>query len=97
MKALFIAYNQAYYEEIAQTLNANGIQGFTEWDEIKGHGSNTGEAHYGSHAWPTLNNAILSITDDEKVDQVLETLHEKDLKTPELGLRVFVWNIEKTI
>ena len=97
MKAIFITYNQAYYEEIAKTLNDNGVKGFTEWDEIKGHGSNKGEAHYGSHAWPTLNNAIISIVDEDKVDGVLNALHEKDEKAPELGLRAFVWNIERMI
>ncbi len=97
MKAILITYNQAYYDEIAAVLNANGVTGFTEWDEIKGHGSTTGEPHYGSHAWPTLNNAIISIVDDDKVDGILKQLHEKDLKAPGLGLRAFVWNVEGMI
>ena len=94
MKAIFIAYNQAYYEEIAKMLNENGVTGYTEWDEIKGHGSETGEAHYGTHAWPTLNNAILTMVADDKVTPILNTLKEQDQKTPELGLRAFVWNVE---
>ena len=89
MKAILITYNQAYYDEIAKVLNDNGT--------IKGHGSNTGEPHYGTHAWPTLNNAIISIVDDDKVDGILNQLHEKDLKTPDLGLRAFSWNVEKMI
>ena len=97
MKAILITYNQAYYDEIAKVLNDNGVKGFTEWDEINGHGSDTGEPHYGTHAWPTLNNAIISIVDDDKVDGILNQLHEKDLKTPDLGLRAFVWNVEKMI
>ena len=97
MKAILITYNQAYYDEIAKVLNDNGTKGFTEWNEIKGHGSDTGEPHYGTHAWPTLNNAIISIVDDDKADGILNQLHEKDLKTPDLGLRAFCWNIEKMI
>ena len=50
-----------------------------------------------THAWPTLNNAIISIVDDDKVDGILNQLHEKDLKTPDLGLRAFSWGIEKMI
>ena len=46
MKAIFIAYNQAYYDEIATMLSVKGVKGFTEWNEIKGHGSETGEPHY---------------------------------------------------
>ena len=97
MKAILITYNQAYYDEIAKILNDHGVKGFTEWNEIKGHGSETGEPHLGTHAWPTLNNAVISIMEDDKVDSVLRDLHERDEKAPELGLRAFVWNIEKMI
>ena len=97
MKAILITYNQAYYDDIAAVLNANGVKGYTEWDEIKGHGSKTGEPHLGSHAWPTLNNAIVSVVEDDRVDGILNTLREKDLQAPELGLRAFVWTIERMI
>mgnify|MGYP004449708315 CR=1 FL=1 len=97
MKAIFITYNQAFYEEIAQVLNANGVKGYTEWNEIKGHGSDQGEPHFGTHAWPTLNNASISIVEDHQGDGILNQLHEKDEKAPELGLRAFTWNVEKTI
>ena len=97
MKAILITYNQAYYDEIAMVLNTYGVKGYTEWNEIKGHGSETGEPHLGTHAWPTLNNAVISIMEDDKVDSVLKDLHERDEKAPELGLRAFVWNIEKMI
>ena len=97
MKAIFIAYNQAYYKEIAELLNHNGVKGFTEWNEIKGHGSETGEPHYGSHAWPTLNNAMLTFVNDDLVDDIMLQLHEKDAKTPELGLRAFCWGIERMV
>ena len=97
MKAILITYNQAYYDDIAKVLNDNGVKGYTEWDEIKGHGSEQGVPHMGSHAWPTLNNAIVSMVDDDKVDGILHDLHERDVKAPELGLRAFVWQVEKMI
>ena len=97
MKAILITYNQAYYDDIAKVLNAHGVKGYTEWDEIKGHGSEKGEPHLGTHAWPTLNNAIITVMDDDRVEGVLHDLHEHDEKAPELGLRAFVWQIEKMI
>ena len=97
MKAILITYNQAYYDDIAAILNVNGVKGYTEWDEIKGHGSETGEPHLGSHAWPTLNNAMISVVEDNRVDGILKALQEKDLNAPELGLRAFVWTIERMI
>ena len=97
MKAIFVTYNQAYYDDIAAVLNANGVKGYTEWDEIKGHGSDKGEPHLGTHAWPTLNNALVSFVEDDKVEGVLRDLRARDEKAPELGLRAFVWNIERMI
>ena len=97
MKAILVTYNQAYYDEIAEALNANGVKGYTEWNEVKGHGSETGEPHLGTHAWPTLNNAIITVVEDDRVEGILEAFREKDLHAPELGLRAFVWAIEKMI
>lgn len=60
MKAIFVSFNQAYYEMILNVMDRNNIRGFTYWNEVQGRGSKTGEPHYGSHAWPTLNSAILA-------------------------------------
>ena len=97
MKALFISFNQAYYEMILSIMDRSNIRGFTFWETVQGRGSQKGEPHYGSHAWPTLNSAILAMVDDEKVDPFLDLLHKMDMQTEAQGLRAFVWNIEKSI
>ena len=96
MKSIFIAYDQAYNMEIADAMEEIGVRGFTMWQDIAGRGSETGEPHLGNHAWPTMNNAILTFVPDEKVDDILEMVRAKDEDTPALGLRAFVWNIEKS-
>ena len=97
MKAILITFDQAYYERIIDALERNNCRGFTAWQEVQGRGSVNGEPHYGSHAWPSLASAIITMVDDAKVDTVLDFLHEMDVATPKLGLRAFVWAIEKTI
>lgn len=97
MKAIFISFNQAYFETIQHIMDRNNIRGFTYWEEVQGRGSKNGEPHYGSHAWPTLNSAILAMVEDEKVDLFLDVLHKLDIQTEAQGLRAFVWNIEKSI
>ena len=82
--------------EIADAMEEIGVRGFTMWQDIAGRGSETGEPHLGNHAWPTMNNAILTFVPDEKVDDILEMVRAKDEDTPALGLRAFVWNIEKS-
>lgn len=97
MKAVFITYNQAYYEKLITTMDRMNLRGFTSWDEVQGRGSATGDPHYGNHAWPTMNGALMTIVDDEKVDKFLDVLHQIDNETPAQGLRAFVWNVEKSI
>ncbi len=96
MKGIFIAYDQAYNMEIADVLERTGCRGMTMWHDISGRGSETGEPHLGNHAWPTMNNAILSFVPDEKVDGILAAVRAMDEETPALGLRAFVWNVEKS-
>ena len=96
MKTLFIAYNQAFNMEIADILEEQGCRGYTMWREITGRGSVTGDPHEGTHAWPTLNNAMLAVVDDDKVDAIFEKLYEKDHEFEKLGLRAFMWNVERS-
>ena len=96
MKSIFIAYDQAYNMEIADAMQEIGLRGFTMWQDIAGRGSETGEPHLGNHAWPTMNNAILTFVPDDKVDAILAMVRAKDEETPALGLRAFVWNVEKS-
>ncbi|MBO5272224.1 MAG: hypothetical protein J6B30_05355 [Muribaculaceae bacterium] len=97
MKSILITFDQAYYERIVDMLERNNCRGFTAWQEVQGRGSIKGEPHYGSHAWPSLASAIITVVEDNRVESVLKILHEMDLATPKLGLRAFVWNIEQTI
>ena len=95
MKGIFFAYDQAYNMEIADALQDLGVRGFTMWQDIAGRGSQSGEPHLGNHAWPTMNNAMLAFVEDDKVDEILAMVRAKDEETPDLGLRAFVWNVEK--
>lgn len=97
MKSVLITFDQAYYERIMEILDQLNCRGFTYLDQVRGRGTHKGEPHYGSHAWPSMCSAILTVVDDNKVDPLLEVLHKMDMQTERLGLRAFVWNIEKTI
>lgn len=97
MKAIFIAFDQAHYERIVDMLNRNNCRGFTAWEQVQGRGSQSGDPHYGTHAWPSMASSILTIVDDDRASRVLQKLHEMDLETPKLGLRAFAWTIEQSI
>ena len=97
MKSVLITFDQAYYERIMALLDRLNCRGFTFLENVQGRGSKTGDPHFGSHARPSMCSAILTVVDDNKVDPLLDTLHKMDLQTEQLGLRAFVWNIERTI
>ncbi len=97
MKSVFITFDQAYYEQIIGTLDRLNCRGFSYFEQVKGRGSKTGEPHFGSHAWPSMCSAIITMVDDNKVDPLLDALHKLDTRTEKLGRRAFVCNIEKTI
>jgi len=90
MKSVLITFDQAYYERIMALLDRLGCRGFTYLEK-------TADPLLESHAWPSMCSAILTVVEDNKVDSLLDTLHKMDLQTEQLGLRAFVWNIERTI
>lgn len=94
MKAVFISYNQSITEEVEEILDKLSIRGFTQWTGIIGRGTNKGLMHEGTHTWPELNNAHLTIVEDEKVPLLLEQLHSLDKEFEDQGLRAFVWGVE---
>lgn len=97
MKAILITFDQAHYERIIELLQRHGTRGFTAWPQVTGRGTKTGEPHYGSHAWPSLAQAIITMVDDEKAPGIMQDLKALDDERPRLGLRAFLWPIEAQI
>lgn len=97
MKSIFIAYDQAHHEAIVDILDRCSCRGFTSFGTVQGRGSEKGEPHYGSHAWPSLASAMLTVVADDKADDLLDRLRRLNESKPRLGLRAFVWTVERTI
>ena len=81
MKAFFLSYNQAVTDRVNRMLDELGVRGFTRWGLTEGRGSYTGEPHYGTHAWPSMNSSILAIVEDEKIPQLLDAVRAIDATT----------------
>ena len=73
------------------------VRGYTSWEEVMGCGSETGDPHLGDAVWPVLNSAIISITDDERCEALLEALRALDAANPLLGVRAFWWEVGGTL
>lgn len=97
MKAVFLVFNQAIVEKVEYMLDKLNVRGFSQWENIQGRGSVDGDPHYGNHTWPEINVATLVVVEDEMVDIILEKVKKIDEINKEVGIRAFVWSIEKAI
>ncbi len=97
MKSIFIVFNQANTERVEYMLDQLNIRGFTFFEQVQGRGTKDGEPHRGTHTWPEMNSAVIAIVEDEEVDEVLKVVHRIDRRNPEVGIRAFVWNVERTV
>ena len=95
MKGIFIAFDQAHKDAVISTLDRLNCRGFSFIEQLQGRGSKTGEPHYGTHAWASMNSGIITMVDDAIVDKLLAALKKIDENAEMLGLRAFVWNIEQ--
>ena len=97
MKSVMIVFNQANTERVEYLLDTLDIHGFTFLEDVQGRGTNGGEPHRGTHAWPEMNSCVITVVDDEQVVPLLEAVKKLDLRNEEVGVRAFVWNIEATV
>jgi nitrogen regulatory protein PII len=97
MKAIFIVFNQANTERVEYMLDRIGIRGFTWWENVQGRGSVAGEPRKGTHTWPEMNSAVITVVPDEKVDEILARVKKIDSINDEVGIRAFVWNVETMV
>ena len=95
MKSIFIAFDQAHKDAVISVLEHNNCRGFSYFEQMQGRGSKTGEPHYGTHAWASMNSGIITMVNDNIVEKLLAALKEIDESAEMLGLRAFVWNIEQ--
>lgn len=97
MKSVMIIFNQANTERVEYLLDQLHISGFSLFEQVQGRGTNGGEPRRGTHTWPEMNSAVITVVDDDKVTELLQTVQKLDNRNPVVGVRAFVWNIEQTV
>ena len=81
MKAVFIVFNQANTERVEYMLDVLKISGFTMFEQVQGRGTNGGEPRRGTHTWPEMNSAVMTVI------EVMSTGRRRDL--PDLVIASF--------
>lgn len=97
MKAVFLSCNQSIYDAVMDIMKDMGVRGFTGWEELIGCGSNDGEPHLGSHAWPAMNSALISVMEDDKAQEFMSKLKQLDEENHQQGIKAFAWEVSSMI
>ncbi|MFW5725796.1 MAG: PG0541 family transporter-associated protein [Bacteroidota bacterium] len=97
MKAVFIVFNQALTERVMEMLDRFNARGFSQWQDVKGRGTQKGEPHMGTHTWPALNSAILAVVDDTLATKLMQGVKKINEKAEIQGIRAFTWQVEDTV
>ena len=92
-----IVFNQANTERVEYMLDVLEIRGFTFFEQVQGRGTNGGEPRRGTHAWPEMNSAVITVVPDEKVPELLESVQKLDLRNPDIGIKAFSWTINQMV
>lgn len=90
-----IVFNQAFTSRVEYMLDELGIRGFTFFEQVQGRGSVDGEPRRGTHTWPEMNSAVITVVPEDKVPELLLTVKKLDSRNKMVGVRAFVWNIEQ--
>lgn len=90
MKSVFIVFNQANTERVEYMLDQLKISGFTFFEQVQGRGTNGGEPRRGSHTWPEMNSAVMTVVEDDQVAVLLSTVKKLDNRSKEIGVRAFI-------
>ncbi|MFW5707952.1 MAG: PG0541 family transporter-associated protein [Bacteroidota bacterium] len=97
MKAVFIVFNQALTERVMEMLDRFNARGFSQWQDVKGRGTQKGEPHMGTHTWPALNSAILAVVDDTLATKLMQGVKKINEKAEIQGIRAFTWQVEDAV
>ena len=97
MKAVMIIFNQANTERMEFMLDKLNVRGFSWFSEVKGRGSESGEPRMGTHTWPEMNSAVLTVVQDDAVEKLLLAVKKMDEINKEVGIRAFVWEITQAV
>ena len=97
MKSVMIVFNQANTERVEYMLDVLGIRGWSFFEQVQGQGSVNGDPRRGTHAWPEMNSAVITVVEDDKVPTLLESVQKLDARNPEVGVKAFSWKIEEMV
>ena len=96
MKALVLVYNAAIESMVSSCMKECGIESYTKFPRIHGAGRSAGP-RLDTHVWPGLNNALLVVSEDEKLGAMTEKIRDLKARHSREGIKAFILPVEEII
>ncbi len=96
MKMIITVFNASIEEEVRACAKEYGLSEYTKLTRVLGEGENSGP-HMGTHIWPSVNTMMMFACEQEKTERFMEHLAEIKEEFKELGLKAFVFDLEKVL
>lgn len=96
MKMLQIICDSGFEDYLLENFEKKGIKHFTKIEKALGKGSSS-EPHMDTHIWPGFHVIYFVAIEDEKYDELKNTLLEVKEKLKGKGFKVFVYDIFEEI
>lgn len=94
MKMVLVVYNIFVEEEVQEVLQKAQVPCFTQWPRLLGKGLSTGP-RMDTSVWPGANSALMTVTDDEKAQSLLEAFQRlREGAARREGVKAFLLNVE---
>jgi hypothetical protein len=74
LKLVFLIFDEGVRPDIMEVLDKHGIKGWTTWRNNSGNGE--GGPKQGTAIWPGLNDVIMMAIEEEKVQPIIDDVHE---------------------
>jgi hypothetical protein len=97
MDMVMIVYNQAIDEEVAELLEAVGIEQYTKWQRVLGKGEDSNPC-LDTPVWPGANMVLgLVIKEKRKLQRLTKGLKKLNAEVGNKGLFAFRWPVERIV
>lgn len=92
-----IVFNQAHTERVEYILDQLQIRGYSWWPEVMGQGSVSGEPRKGTHTWPEMNAAVMTVIPESQLEELLDKVKRLDQINEAIGIRAFAWDVTHVV
>ena len=96
MKLVFIIYGNTIEPDVNETLEALGLQSYTQWREVFGKGTTSGP-HLGDHVWPGVNSMLMVALDDNQLAPLMDAFRPLKERFAHEGLKLFALPVEQAL